>query len=156
MPPFDWLGRIRALTEAGQWRQAVISCRYWTREQPGNYLAWQQLGEALTKWGVSREIGQGLVAAMAQEGFTARLSSWSSRLDLASEEDPLLEARLAFQQALRLKPDDAASWYGLGEVYHLLGDQAGGRKIAAILQRYDPERAKALLQQQAQDEPKPT
>jgi tetratricopeptide (TPR) repeat protein len=155
VPPFDWLGRSRALSEAGQWRQAVTSCRYWTSEQPDNYLAWQQLGEALTKRGVSREIGQGLLAAMAQEGFTSRLSSWSSRLDLASQDDPLLEARLAFQQALRLKPDDAASWYGLGEVYLLLGDRAGVREFAAILQRYDPGRATTLLQQLNPHEPEP-
>lgn len=83
---------------------------------------------------------------MAPEGCTSRLLSWSSRLDWTSPDDPLLEAWLAFHQALRLKPDDAASWYGLVEVYRLLGDPAGVRKIAAILQRYDPERANQLLQ----------
>lgn len=66
-----------------------------------------------------------------------------------------MEARLAFQQALRLKPDDAASWYGLGEVYLLLGDPAGVREIAAILQRYDPGRANTLLQQLNPHEPEP-
>lgn len=146
VPAFDWPGRTRALTEAGQWREAVLTCRSWTMEQPRNHLAWQQLGIALTTWGITRETGQALLEAMAKEGFTSRLPYWSQRFDLAAATDPLLEAMFAFRRALQLQRDDAASWSGLGEVYHYLGDAAGVRAIAAILQRYDPPRAAQLLQ----------
>jgi len=128
-----------------------MTCRYWTKEQPRNHLAWQHLGVALTNWGVTRETGQALLEAMAKEGFTTRLPYWTDRLDLAADTDPLLEAMFALRQALQLKSDDAASWYALGEVYHYLSDQAGVRAIAAILERYDSHQAAQLLRLLDQD-----
>lgn len=144
VPPFDWLGRVQALAQAGEWRQAVLTCRAWTQEQPRHHLAWQQLGLALTNWAVTRETGQALLEAMVKEGFTSRLPYWSHRFDLAAASDPLLEAMSAFQQALRWRHDDAASWFGLGEVYYYLGDAAGVLAIATVLQRYDPQQAAQL------------
>jgi tetratricopeptide (TPR) repeat protein len=51
----------------------------------------------------------------------------------------------AFQQALRIKPDNALTWYNLGIVYNEAGNNSAALDVVKTLRRLDPEKADTLF-----------
>jgi tetratricopeptide (TPR) repeat protein len=55
------------------------------------------------------------------------------------------EAIEAYREALRLKPDDADSWYNLGAAYANSGNRSASLAAVKELRRQDPQKAEKLF-----------
>jgi Flp pilus assembly protein TadD len=51
----------------------------------------------------------------------------------------------AYREALRLKPDDAEAWHGLGYSYFILGNRSAALEAVKELRRYNPQKADELF-----------
>jgi tetratricopeptide (TPR) repeat protein len=103
----DFIGRLQALEEAGNWNLLVLYAVEWTRKQPGNANAWRTLSRGYVKL---RQFGEALDAAtkavqLAPEDFLA----WRNLGQLHVALQRPAEALPAFQKAAALNDRDVVS-----------------------------------------------
>jgi tetratricopeptide (TPR) repeat protein len=138
----ELVGRVQALEKAGNWNLFVIHASEWTRKQPENAEAWQQLSQGYLKL---RQFGDALDAAtkavqLSPENFLM----WQNlgQLNLALQRPA--EALLAFQQAAALNDRDVVSLVQEGKLNTQLGRLPDARIAFAKALVVNPEDVQAL------------
>jgi tetratricopeptide (TPR) repeat protein len=96
---------VQQLKNAGNWHLMVLNATEWTRREPGNATAWNELGIGYAKLG---QFGDALDAAKkAVQLSPGDALFWRNLGRLNLELDRLPEAESAFAKALAISPDDA-------------------------------------------------
>ncbi len=106
--------RIQQLKEIGKWNVLVLYATEWTRREPGNAIAWSELGNGFAKlrqYNDAIEAATKAVQLAPQDPFTWRNLG---HINLAVDRVP--EAGVAFAKALALRPDDADALCGAAAV----------------------------------------
>jgi cytochrome c-type biogenesis protein CcmH/NrfG len=106
--------RIQQLKEVGKWNVLVLYASEWTRREPGNAIAWSELGNGyaqLRQYNDAIEAATKAVQLAPQDPFTWRNLG---HINLAVDRVP--EAGVAFAKALALRPDDADALCGAAAV----------------------------------------
>lgn len=138
----DFVGRIQALEQAGNWNLLVIYAAEWTRKQPGNADPWKRLSQGYLKL---RQFGEALDAAtkavqLAPEDFLLWQNLGQVNLALQRPE----EALLAFQRAAGLNDRDVVSLVQEGKLNTQLGRLPDARITFAKALAVSPEDVPAL------------
>jgi hypothetical protein len=142
-PAATWNDRADALVKAENWQGLLAHSRRWTKAEPGNYLAWYNLGGAYIQLGRHPE-------AIAAYREALRLKpddthAWNNLSVAYGKLGRHPEAIAACREALRLKPDYAGAWYNLGYAYALSGNRSAALEALKELRRYDPQKAEKLF-----------
>ena len=127
--------KVQELKQAGNWNVLVLYAAEWTRKEPENALAWTELSIGYTKM---RQLGDSLEAAKkAVELSPADPRHWRNlgHVNLAVER--LSEARIAFDKALAVNPEDADALCGAALVAKLQAPTKDANLIAARLKSTD-------------------
>lgn len=106
--------RIQQLKDLGKWNVLVLYATEWTRREPGNAVAWSELGAGFAKlrqYNDAIEAATKAVQLAPQDPFTWRNLGY---INLAV--DRLPEAGVAFAKALALHPDDPGARCGAATV----------------------------------------
>jgi Flp pilus assembly protein TadD len=140
-PAATWSDRAKALENAQNWPGLLAHNRQWTKAEPGNYLAWSNLGEAYDIMGRYREAIAAYREALRlkpdQEGIWFLIGVAYDNMGRRQE------AIAAFREVLRLKPDFLATWNALGVAYANLGRHQEAIEAYLELLRLKPDDAVA-------------
>ena len=119
---------MQQLKDAGNWNVLVLYASKWTREEPNNATAWNELSIGYANL---RQFNDALGAAEKAAGLSpqdARLWRNLGHLNVALERLP--EAGSAFDRALALSADDADALCGAAVVAQRLGRTKDADAIA--------------------------
>jgi tetratricopeptide (TPR) repeat protein len=125
---------VQQFKDAGNWNVLVLYASKWTRDEPGNAAAWNDLSLGYTKL---HQYDDALIAATkAVELSPEEASLWRSLGHLNLKLDRLPEAASAFDKALAANSDDPGALCGAALVARRLGrtkdaDAIAGRVKAA-------------------------
>ena len=108
----DYMKTIQELKDAGNWIAVVPQALAWTRKEPGNAAAWNELSIAYANM---RQLQDAHAAArMAVEFAPRNVLFWRNLGHLSLDLDAPVEALLAFEEATRLNNKDAYSFVQIG------------------------------------------
>jgi tetratricopeptide (TPR) repeat protein len=110
---------VYQLKDAGNWNVLVLYAAKWTRDEPKNAAAWNELSNGYANL---RQFNDALGAATkAAELSPADVRLWRNLGHLNVTLERLPEAGSAFDRALALSADDADALCGAAGVAHRLG-----------------------------------
>jgi tetratricopeptide (TPR) repeat protein len=137
----DWLDRAKILESQEDWVGLLDWGQRWTREEPGNPLAWYVLGRANNELSRYSEA----IAAYQQNLRLdpADVHAHTSLGNAYRNSQRYHEALNAYREALRVKPDCVRSWRNLSLTYLSLKGVAGVTQALQALRQHDPELAEA-------------
>jgi Tfp pilus assembly protein PilF len=118
-PKEGWENWAAALEKAQDWSGLGAWCLKWSKSEPGNYLAWFNLGFAYEKMGRHREAIEAWREAVRLKPDNA--IAWFNLGVVYGNLGRHREAIDARREALRLKPDNAIAWNNLGFSYGEMG-----------------------------------
>jgi tetratricopeptide (TPR) repeat protein len=142
-PAATWNDRADALVKAENWQGLLAHSRRWTKAEPGNYLAWYNLGGAYIQLSRHSE-------AIAAYREALRLKpddthAWNNLSVAYGKLGRYREAIAPYREALRLKPDYVGTWNNLAIAYAQSGNRSAALEAVKELRRYDPKQADMLL-----------
>ena len=119
---------VQQLKDAGNWNVLVLYASKWTRDEPNNAAAWNELSIGYTKL---HQFNDALVAATkAVELSPEDAPLWRNLGHLNLKLDRLPEAGSAFDRALAANSDDADALCGAALVAHRQGRTKDADAIA--------------------------
>jgi len=119
---------VQQLKDAGNWNVLVLYASKWTRDEPNNAAAWNELSVGYTRL---RQFNDALVAATkAVELSPEDASLWRSLGHLNMKLERLPEAGTAFDRALAANSDDADALCGAALVAYRQGRTKDADAIA--------------------------
>jgi tetratricopeptide (TPR) repeat protein len=119
---------VYQLKDAGNWNVLVLYAAKWTRDEPNNATAWNELSNGYANL---RQFNDALGAATkAAELSPADARLWRNLGHLNVTLERLPEAGSAFDRALALSADDADALCGAAGVAHRLGRTKDADEIA--------------------------
>jgi hypothetical protein len=140
----EWLKRAIALEATKDWKGLLAWCGKWTKREPRNTDAWNELGiayndlnrynEAITAYRKAISIHPEAIAAFAWN----ELGLAYGRLERYND------AIKAYREAVRVDPEYAEAWFNLGLVYSLSDNTTAAMGAVWELRRLDPTRADKL------------
>jgi tetratricopeptide (TPR) repeat protein len=115
----DFVGRMQALKDKGNWNVLVLYAVEWTRKQPENPVAWRELSSGYLKL---RQFDDALSAAnKAIELAPVDASMWRNLAQVNMAINDSAAAILAFERASTLNDQDVVSLVQLGTLNLSLG-----------------------------------
>jgi Flp pilus assembly protein TadD len=138
----DFVGRMQALKDAGNWNVLVLYAVEWTRKQPENPVAWRELSSGYLKL---RQFDDALSAAnKAIELAPVDAAMWRNlaQVDMALNDSPAAIA--AFERASTLNDQDVVSLVQLGTLNLSLGRVQPAKIAFASALAAQPSDADAL------------
>lgn len=139
--PFDWLEHAKALERQEDWPGLLDWGQRWTRDEPGNALAWYVLGRANSELQRYPE-----AIAAYQENLRLDATDVYAHTNLGNayrNSRRYLEAMQAYRDAVRLKSDCVRSWHNLGLTFYTLKGVPGVNQALQRLRETDPQLADA-------------
>jgi tetratricopeptide (TPR) repeat protein len=126
---------VQQLKDAGNWNVLVLYAAKWTRDEPNNATAWNDLSIGYSKL---HQYNDALLAATkAAELSPEDASLWRNLGHLNLNLDRLPEAGSAFERALAANSDDADALCGAALVAHKLGRTKDADAIARRVKSAD-------------------
>ena len=123
--------KVQELKKAGNWNVLVLYASEWTRKEPNNATAWNELSIG---YGKLRQLDDALEAATkAVQLAPEDPRNWRNLGYVNVAVERLPEARIAFGKALAVSPEDADALCGAALVAKLQGPSKDGDAIAARL-----------------------
>jgi tetratricopeptide (TPR) repeat protein len=101
---------VKQLKSAGKWQLLVLNASEWTRREPDNAAAWNELSFGYARLGQFGDALDAATRAVQRSPDDAILWRNLGYLDL--DVDRLPEAGIAFAKALALRPDDSDALCG--------------------------------------------
>jgi tetratricopeptide (TPR) repeat protein len=138
----DFVGKVQALKDAGNWNVLVLYAVEWTRKQPGNPQAWKELGIG---YATLRQFDDALEAAtkaaqLAPEDFELWQTLGQINVALAQP----AKALVAFERAADLNGRDVTSLVQAGTLNAELGHLPEARDAFAKALGVSPRDVDAL------------
>jgi hypothetical protein len=102
--------KVEEMKRVGNWNVLVLNATEWTRKEPGNAVAWRELGQGYARL---RQYDEAVEAATRATTLApADVSAWNGlgRINVAIER--WREAGVAFDKALAVRADDAEALCG--------------------------------------------
>ena len=119
---------VQQLKDTGNWNVLVLYASKWTRDEPNNATAWNELS---TGYANLRQFNDALIAATkAVELSPGDASFWRNVGHLNMKLDNLPEAGSAFDKALAISSDDTDALCGAASVAKRLGRTKDADAIA--------------------------
>ncbi len=134
--------RIARFKDAEQWNLVVLHAIEWTRKEPQNPIAWNELGLGYIRVGQFDDAEQALRTAIKVSPNDPIL--WFNVGMVHYEKKEFRSAALAFIEAVRLNPKDVDSLNHLGDMYLRNGDYKEARKAFDYALQVNPENRWAL------------
>ena len=137
----EWLKRSIALEKRKDWPELLDWTKKWTKNEPNDADAWNNLGIAYGHLGRYNDAIEPFRKALRIDPKNA--AAWYNLGRVYNYLQRRNDAIEAYRQALRINPEDADVWYNLGRAYHFL--QRNNDAIEAYRQalRINPENASA-------------
>jgi cytochrome c-type biogenesis protein CcmH/NrfG len=133
---YNWFGPAMDYEDQGQYNLAIIAVRHGIEFEPGNELAWQQLGRLYREKG---EYDESITAyRQATKLKPDDAGAWSMLGLCCEHQSKYDDAVIAYSQAVKLKPDDLAGWYHLGSAYSGEGKRSEAMGVLDHLRKTDP------------------
>jgi tetratricopeptide (TPR) repeat protein len=127
--------KVQELKKAGNWNVLVLYASEWTRKEPDNAAAWNELSMGFLKL---RQLGDALEAATkAVELSPEDARHWRHLGHVNLVLERLSGARTAFEKALAVSPEDADALCGLALVAKREGRAKDADVIAVRLKSAD-------------------
>lgn len=140
-PQGNWLARAMVLEQKQDWQGLLDWCRQWTRADPGNALAWADLGQAYGNLKRNADAIEAFRQAIRIQPDMAE--AWYGLGVGYGALGRVADAIEAYRQALRIQPDIFFAWYDLGNAYAKLGRHADAIEAFRQTLRIWPEDADA-------------
>ena len=115
----DFRKRIQELRDAGNWNVLVLFAVEWTRKEPGNWVAWDQLRAGYMYLRQYEDALNAAKKAVTLAPDEARL--WRQVGEINLDIDDPVSALAAFEQAAARDPNDVASLQHVGLLQARLG-----------------------------------
>lgn len=106
-PTPEFLNKIEQLNDAGNWNVLVLYAVEWTRLEPANPAAWNQLRAGYVNLGQYRDAFDAATKAVELAPEDSRM--WRNLGQVNMDLNAPTEALRAFDQALAVSPDDATA-----------------------------------------------
>lgn len=134
--PVDRIAQARGLEQRRDWMGLLALGQAWSRDEPGNPLAWFVQGRAHSALGQT-------AAAIAAYRQTLRLAPDDvlARNNLGNElrdSGQPHAAMQAYRTALEIDPGYVQAWHNLGLTFYLMRGQAGVTQALNTLRTHDP------------------
>ncbi len=124
----DFAARVQELKQAGNWNVLVLYASDWAREEPNNASAWHELSVGYAKM---RQLDDAFhAAAKAVELSPQDALLWSTLAQVNLSLERLPEAKVAFDRALALRPDDPDTLCGAALVAQREGRSGDAEALA--------------------------
>ena len=137
----EWLKRSIALEKREDWQGLLDWCRKWTKNEPKNADAWNNLGIA---YGRLKRYDDAIEAfRQALRISSENTAAWYNLGVAYSNLKRYDDAIEVLRQALRINPENADAWNNLGEAYGHLGRYNDAIEACRQALRIDPEYASA-------------
>ena len=142
VPSEDYVAKVQALKSADNWNLLVIYAAEWTRKQPSNPEAWQELSAGYLKLHQLRDAldAANKAVQVAPDGFLGWQNLGLVNLTLERPSDALG----AFQKAVALNDKDVTSLVQIGTLNAQLGRLPEARIAFANALVSSPENVDAL------------
>lgn len=137
----EWLKRSIALEKREDWQGLLDWCRKWTKNEPINADAWNNLGIAYGRLKRYNDAVEALRQALRINPEYA--AAWYNLGNAYFYLKRYNESIEAYRQALRIDPEDADAWYNLGRAYYHLKRHNDAIDAYRQALRINPENADA-------------
>jgi S1-C subfamily serine protease/cytochrome c-type biogenesis protein CcmH/NrfG len=134
--------RIARFKEDRQWTLVVLHATEWTRKEPQNAIAWNELGIGHIELRQFAEAERAFRSALTIRPTSSVI--WSNLGVSHWERSEARSAVLAFHEAVRLDPRDAKAFAYLGSIYLTYGKYADARVALDSALSVEPGNANAL------------
>lgn len=115
----EWVNNFIDLMNKNDWPGLLKHALLWTKAQPGEVIAWANLGMAYKMSGqTAKAIDAYQQAIRIKPDFA---EAWFGLGNTYVEIKQAAKAINAYQQSIHIKPDDAEAWYNLGVCLHESG-----------------------------------
>lgn len=121
--------RVEELKQEGNWNVLVLYASDWTRREPDNATAWHELSLGYARMKQFEDAFHAAAKAVELSPRTAVLWNDLGQVNLSLQRLP--EAKVAFERALALRPDDPDSLCGAAQVAQRDGRASDAEALAA-------------------------
>lgn len=137
----EWSERAIALKKTKGWQGLLEWCRKWTKSEPEDATAWNNLGNAYTHLDRHSDAIEAYGRAISIDPEYA--GAWNNLGIAYRRLDRYNEAIEAYHQAITVDPAYARAWYNLGFTYTHLDRHSDALNAYSRAISIDPEYAKA-------------